>query len=386
MKKQKTVAIIGAGFAGSFAAFLLSKKFKVVIIEKNPSKIEEKGPRLLTSKFFAIDPIFKTKKFRKDAVINEISKALIVSKHNHAQITFSSPETVINPEKFRDFLLNRAFKENAKLLKAEFLNFSLEENVEDIEEKIIVSLKEQGKIKKITADFLIDCSGAKSKISRQLQNKFELRPAIQAEILSRKKLEKGLWAAYLDVSSHNLIWLFPSDGTAVVSYTTINSMPQAAINRRFRQILKRIGTKKILKIEEATIPIWNKKINYGKGRVFLLGDSASQVKASTFGGIVPSFRAAKILERIISKNQDAKEYQKQLYAISKELALHSLVCRLLSKISDKDADYFIEIIKENKKFIESRDELSSNINFSWILSNLFNPRFLFIILKILNLL
>jgi len=370
--KRKNVVIVGNGFAGSFAAYLLSKNFDVLIIDKNPKSVERKCLRLLTSSFFSINPIFRTESFNRKVIVNKIPKALIVSKHNNVQLNLESPEIVINPKKLRHILLSKAMKNGAKFLKANFSNFSYKNK------RLIIALN--GK-KTLSADFLIDASGAESIISRKLGNKIEVKNAIQAEIMTDKKMQKSLWTAYIDISSKDLVWLFPYKNHLTVSYTSTIPKSKELLSQKFKMILKMLGTKKIFKIEQEKIPIWNKSIIYGQNNVFLLGDSAAQVKATTYGGIVPLFRAAKILESVISKNKNAEEYAKRLSGLSNELKMHALISRALSKISDDDVDFLLELIKKNKKLIGARDELSKNINFFWLLPNLLNLRFLSLLFK-----
>jgi|GEM_PF-1926780 len=380
--ERKKVVIIGAGFAGSFAAYLLAKKlpkrkFAIFVVEKNIKAAEKKCPRLLTKRFFTIDSSLRSKDLGKKCITNKISNGIIVSKNNYAKITFSSPEIVVSPSRLINFFLDKAIESNAKIINADFLGFFRKN------EKIIIRLK--GKRNKRTfemeADFLIDASGASSIISKKLGNRLKFRNAIQAEILIKKGLQKKYWVAYLDLAAGNLIWIFfpeKSSKKIVVSYTTTTPKPREFVYRKFKKILEKLGTRKILKIEMAKIPIWNSNIVYGNDKIFLLGDAVGHVKMSTFGGIVPSFLAAKALSEVISKEGNALEYTKKIRQLNNELWLHAFISSLLSKISDRDCDEIVEVLKEEKKIIESRDNLSRSLNYFKLLKlSLSKPKLFF---------
>jgi len=83
-----------------------------------------------------------------------------------------------------------------------------------------------------------------------------------------------------------------------------------------------------------------------KENIYLIGDAATQVKATTGGGIIPSLKAAHTLCNCIIKNEDYnKEFKKHS---GRELLLHLKLRNILNKFSDKDYDYLLELMDQKK--------------------------------------
>jgi len=107
------------------------------------------------------------------------------------------------------------------------------------------------------------------------------------------------------------------------------------------------------------IPIHNKKVILQKKNVFLVGDAATQVKATTGGGIIPGLIGAECLaDSIINKKDYAKESKNRL---GMSLWLHLKLRNIMDKFDEKQWNNLINIFsrKENKKVIgeTSRDNI-----------------------------
>ena len=99
-------------------------------------------------------------------------------------------------------------------------------------------------------------------------------------------------------------------------------------------------------MQSGIVPVYNPKQIIQKGNIYLIGDAASQVKATTGGGIVPSLKAAHTLCDCIINNKDYdKEFKKQS---GKELSLHLKLRRALNKFSDKDYDHLLNLMNQEK--------------------------------------
>jgi len=83
-----------------------------------------------------------------------------------------------------------------------------------------------------------------------------------------------------------------------------------------------------------------------KNNIFLIGDAACHVKATTGGGIIPSLKAAHTLcDCILSKKDYGKEFKKQS---GRELLLHLRIRNALNKFSDKDYGYLLSLMNQEK--------------------------------------
>ena len=75
-------------------------------------------------------------------------------------------------------------------------------------------------------------------------------------------------------------------------------------------------------------------------------DAATQVKATTGGGIIPSLKAAQTLCDCIINN---KNYEKELKKHSgRELLLHLKIRNILNKFSDNDYDHLLKLMSQEK--------------------------------------
>ena len=109
---------------------------------------------------------------------------------------------------------------------------------------------------------------------------------------------------------------------------------------------KRTGKKEILCWESGIFPIYNPKKIIQKDNIYLIGDAATQVKATTGGGIIPSLKAATTLCDCIINNKDYnKEFKKQS---GKELLLHLKIRNILNKFADKDYDRLLDLMAQEK--------------------------------------
>ena len=78
----------------------------------------------------------------------------------------------------------------------------------------------------------------------------------------------------------------------------------------------------------------------GKGRVFLVGDAAGQVKVSTVGGIVTGFRGALGVSQAILRNGSSSE----LRALRRELDWHLWIRRALHRFKQDDYSRLVDLV------------------------------------------
>jgi flavin-dependent dehydrogenase len=111
--------------------------------------------------------------------------------------------------------------------------------------------------------------------------------------------------------------------------------------------------------------------------VYLVGDAAGQVKATTGGGIIQAMTAAQALaDSIINKKNYELEWRKRL---GKDLWIHLQMRKIMDKFNDKDWQYLIRLFskKRNKAILEKYDrDYPSRFVFKLLLSE---PRFLYFI-------
>ena len=116
-------------------------------------------------------------------------------------------------------------------------------------------------------------------------------------------------------------------------------------------------------------------------RIFLVGDAAGQVKASTVGGVVAGLRGAKAVAQLIMGQENGIKEHKTL---KRELCLHALLRHILNKFWKEDYDYLLRKFKNDKVMQQilaryNRDEL---LRF-FILLGIKRPYLIFLSIKVL---
>jgi len=100
----------------------------------------------------------------------------------------------------------------------------------------------------------------------------------------------------------------------------------------------------------------------GSGSIFLVGDAASQVKATTVGGVVAGLRGAKaVASLILGRKEEAK---RELEKLRCELNLHLLLRKILNRFGEEDYRRLLLLLRRDNglaSFISrhTRDDLAS---------------------------
>jgi geranylgeranyl reductase family protein len=327
------ISIIGAGPAGCYTAYLLSKAGKQVNIFEEHKKIGEpvQCTGLVTS---SIKNIIKIKN---SIIKNKINQVKIFSKNNCLELRLKNKNLILDRKEFDNDLADMAAKQGAKL----FLDHKFINN----------KIKHNNKIKPLKTDYLIGADGPLSQVakSNNLQTKTRFLTGLQATI--RLKNENYI-EFYPDLGCFT--WVVPENKDicriGIASYTN----PKQDFEKFLK--IRKIKDSQIIEKQGGLIPIYNPKIKtFRKNNVYLIGDAATQVKATTGGGIIQSLKAAEALSNSITKNKD---YEKQWRkAIGKDLQLHLLIRNTMDKFKEKDWDLLVKLFKKEKtkKIIEEFD-------------------------------
>ena len=100
----------------------------------------------------------------------------------------------------------------------------------------------------------------------------------------------------------------------------------------------------------------------GSGSIFLVGDAASQVKATTVGGVVAGLRGAKAVANLILGR--VEEAKRELEKLRCELNLHLLLRKILNRFDEEDYRRLLSLLRRDNglaSFIarHTRDDLAS---------------------------
>ncbi len=330
------ITIIGAGPAGCYTAYLLAKAGKEVQIFEEHKEIglPIQCAGLVTSS------INKILKLKKDIIINEADKVKIFSKNNHLELKLKNKNLILNRKKFDNHLADLAISKGAKI----FLNYKFIENKNNII-KIRYNNKNQTTLK---TDYLIGADGPLSRVAKN------------NNLFGKRKFFTGI-QAIAKLKNENYIEFYPSIGTfawVIPENEEICRIGVASYNNpkdHFHKFLESKNIRVITELQGGLIPIYNPKLKTKKENTYLVGDAATQLKATTGGGIIQGLKAAQALaDSLLNKKDYEKEWKKE---IGKDLLLHLKMRSIMDKFKDKDWGLLIKLFKKDKtkNIIESFD-------------------------------
>lgn len=334
------IAIIGAGPAGLFTAYLLAKNSDLSV-----TVFEEHGDIGLPVKCTGLvtNSIQKLVKIPSATIKNKIEFAKIISPSGkEVTIRLKAPNLVLDRARFDQFLAAKAVKAGAKIVTGS--KFSFKDN------NLFVT--KGRKASELKTRCLIGADGPSSAVSKQINKGAVSHNFIGVQ--ARVKLNSNRPTLEFYPFSQGFGWLVPESAKVtrigIVSYKDSG----AVFNKFLAQVARNHNTtltkKNILDYQGGLIPIYNPKLKVYKKlnttKAYLIGDAASHVKATTAGGIIQSLLAAKALARSIIRNKSYKtELAKQL---TKDLKLHLLIRKAMDNFTDADYDYLFKLTNQNK--------------------------------------
>ncbi len=326
------ISIIGAGPAGSYLAYLLAKQGKDVSVfeEHNTVGSPVQCTGIVTH---SIEKFFKLKN---EVIAKRLNKVIVVSKNNKIEV--SVDEIVMWRDLFDRFVSEMAQDAGAKLfLNRKFLGFN---------GKNLIKLKDSktNKIKEIKSDIIIGADGPYSAVAKNSGMEFNSKNYIGMQAKVKLKTDTSGFETHFGSDFPNFFgWVVPeSEDTARIGVGCFENVQEYF----YRFLVNRTGKKDVVCWESGLIPLYNPKRVIQKGNVFLIGDAATQVKATTGGGIIPSLKAAQTLCGCIVNDKDYnKEFRKNS---GRELLLHLRIRRILNNFSDRDYGRLLSLMNKEK--------------------------------------
>lgn len=345
------INIIGAGPVGSYTARLLAEQGKDVQVFEEHKELGRpvQCTGIVTKSFEEII------KLRKEFVVNRLKKVRICAP-NGEEACLKTDDVVINRTEFDRYLARTAEERGAKI----FLNSRIEaiKATGKIKKIMICKKTEENKTKKnvVRSRAVIGADGPNSLVSKFLGNK---KPGfwtgIQATV--KTQTDKNTYSVYFGDKIPGFFgWVVPeNEETARIGIATTTE-PRAAFDKFIKKACN--GEKyKISEMQGGLIPKYNPNITLEKNNVFVVGDAAAQVKATTGGGLVPGLKAAECLSKSIITG---KKYERTLWGVNAQLRGSLLIRKALDCFKEEDYNKLIQFIKskpiEDILNKESRDE------------------------------
>jgi len=338
------ITIIGAGPIGSHTAYLLSKKCQEVQILEEHETIGKpvQCTGIVTKSIEELLPI------RKEFLINRLKKAAIHAPDGNC-VEIKLDELVLDRTRFDSYLAEKARKAGAKImLKSRATGITRNKGNE-----IRIKYSQEGRDKTTNTDVLIGADGPNSIVSRFIGNEKQQKSWIGVQAVVDMPVDKNTYSVYFGDDIPGFFgWVVPEDEmTARVGIATTENPRQV-----FQKFMKRFENCKVLNMQGGLIPKYDPHLNLQNGNAYIVGDAATQVKATTGGGIVPGLKAAECLARSITQKTS---YSFESKKIQRELKISLLLRNILDRFNETDYNRLIEIMDkpEMKKILneESRD-------------------------------
>ncbi len=267
-------------------------------------------------------------------VVNKIKRIKLISPRNEEyEFRLNHPEIIVDRYKFDNYLINLARENGAEI----FTNHKLKDFSFD-DRKIKLKFHD----KEVETDILVGADGPNSLVARKAGLLNGRRYKIGHQYTAKGEFDKEIFTVYFNGRKNYFGWVVPeNDKIARIGIVGDGNIPE--LFQGFLDKIK-IDKKDFVECQSGVIPVFDYKSRCCDGDVYLVGDAAGHVKATTLGGIVYGMRAAKILANVLEKGGD---YDKLLRKeIGRDLWLDNKTAEFLSKFGEDEFDEFIRLLRK----------------------------------------
>ncbi len=333
------ISVIGAGPAGSHAAYLLAKEGYKVNLYEDHSVVGI--PIQCTG--ITTGALLEVINLDKSLIMNEITTYRIISPdNNELYFKLRKKDIVFDRSKFDQHITEEAVNAGAKLhLKSKFNGL---ENNGKLKVKINNEVNE--------ADYLIGADGPSSLVAKSAGIYGKRRFIVGAQTRIKRKFDPEIVDIYLGLGGFG--WLVPESETiartGVVAYTNVNQVFNELLSK-----LKKQGNYEIIDYPSGIIPEYDPNVKSQLNNIYLLGDAATHVKATTYGGIIYGLMGAQELTKSIVNNQNYEGLWRKRFG--KDLWLGLAIRKAMDRFSDKEYNELLRLISQEKikNIVETND-------------------------------
>ncbi len=371
---SKDVAIIGASAAGLLTAKKLADHGMAVKVFEAADHIDPTPRTLIVTNHLPkmLGQIYQS------SLVNVIHRFELYADGRVAEISLRQPDLVIERSKLLHELAAQAKNSGAEIFtNHRFLN--LKPNGKQLAFSIVNN--GNGKPVEEYTNILVGADGAFSRVAKSGGwPKPTTVPLIQTVVKLPKDMASDctrVW--FLPEVTPYFFWLIPHSSTHGVLGLIAEQEKQGRMHLEHF-----LETKGVVPIEfqSAMIPLYTQWVpvcrKIGQGDVYLVGDAAGHVKATTVGGVVAGFRGAvTVVDTILNKKNGTN-----LKVLRRELDLHALVRKMLQGFTQTDYIKLFDML--NSSVMRSLASFNRDETVK-LLFNLFlsQPKFLLLVLRTL---
>ena len=326
------ISIIGAGPAGSYLAYKLAIKGEKVNLYEDHSIVGSpiQCTGLTTS---SLNGIFDVDE---DLIINKAKYARIFSPNNNfIEVKLTGSNYIFDRGVFDRYIADLAVNAGAKLNLNSRYNGCI--NNGKIKIRINNNFYE--------TDVLVGADGPFSSVakSNEMFNSRRFVYGIQAR--ANLECEEEKIDFYLGYGCFG--WVVPENNkVARVGIAAYNNA-----NIEFEKLMK-LRKATIINYQSGMIPVYDPNVITTRKNVYLIGDAATQVKATTYGGIIQGLMAAKEMAK--SFEDYDKNWRK---SIGKDLWVSLYARKIMDKFNSEDYNKLVNLFTQEKlkRILEEND-------------------------------
>jgi len=324
------ITIIGAGPVGNYLAYQLAKQGKEVRVIEEHKEVGKpvQCTGIVTSEFAKII------KLDESFVVNKVSRAKIFSPNkNFIEVKLKNKNLILDRTKLDFFLHNLAKNEGVEYILGKRFNGNEGKKLKIGDEVL-------------ETDYLIGADGPMSTVARSNGLYDDRKFVVGSQVRVNGEFEKDLVEFYLGVGSFG--WVVPESEKIARIGVVAYKNPQ----EHLQKLLDLTKQDDIIDRQGGFIPLYNPKQVLQKDNILLVGDAATQVKGTTFGGLVPGLMASEVLAKDIDNY--GKNVKKKL---NKDLYLNLMIRKVMDRFTEKDYNDLLKMFMKDrvKKVIEETD-------------------------------
>ncbi len=340
---RKKIIIVGAGPVGCYAGQLLKKSgYDPLLIEEH----RELGKPVHCAGLVGKKVVDEIKiPFPSDCILNVINGGIACLDDERVVIKRKKIAFVIDREKF-----DKAMGQG--------LNIRYETRCLGVEQNNNHYIIETDK-GDLSADIIIGADGAASVIRDHVvtdKPKAFLK-GVQFR-MERDSLGDDMIEVFLD--KPYFYWIIP-EGKGIVRVGVLSQKPYHDL---LSFIKKRKLNGKIIEKFAGLVPLTHFN-TFSKGRVFLVGDSASQIKPLSYGGIYMGMRSAEFLAQCISNGR--YDYYNHLWKkrFGREITIALKGREIFQNLKDKELERIFRFFKAKASVIEEKVDFENHSALVW---------------------
>ncbi|MFT4304323.1 MAG: geranylgeranyl reductase family protein [Candidatus Woesearchaeota archaeon] len=329
------ITTIGAGPAGCFYASK-EKHDDVTIFEEHKSI---GNPIACTG--ILTDSVKQFVNIPKELIISKIKKFKIIAPNGESMyVDLKKTNMVLDRARFDQFIGELAIDNGAKMrFNEKFLGYkSIAKN------KFIVKTTKGN----YESDMIVGADGPRSQVAKSAGIYGNRRFVMGYQARCKyPNLEDGVTVVHLNCGEFS--WIVPEDDKiARVGVIGVNS------NKLKKDYKRLLAGNKVIQDQSGLIPLYNpsQKLKAPRENIYLLGDAATHVKATTYGGILYGMIAGDYLA------QDPSTFIKNINKkLAKDLWISLKMRDMMNSMSEKQANDMVNIFQKetNNKILAESD-------------------------------